>query len=317
MKTGFARPARVGGIACAVAAVALPALFTASAEEGAVLSSTKRPEIHFTPVHIKRNPDGSPKRSPQSAVITKNWSGYIVRGFQTGELYTSASANWTVPTVTYYQNNPGFALESSASWVGIGGACADASYLTQAVCDDKDRTLIQVVTAQKATPTGTEYVAKYEMLPAPAVTIPITINPGDRIAASVQCIANCSNPATILDPTQTQTWTLSLSNETTGSGWQQIVTYASRELSAEWIEEAPTQTGVGILPLAYFDIANFGPHLEANGKVPKLSVSENGFEMQNPYGLWANPSDAERGQNGEFNVCWYNADPSGTDCLVP
>ncbi len=191
---------------------------------------------------------------------------------------------------------------------GVFGACADDSYLTQAVCDDKDHTLIQVVTARRATPTDTEYVAKYEMLPNPPVTIPIPISPGDRISGAVQCVANCASA--------TQTWTLSMIDETTGYSWEQTVTYASRELSAEWIEEAPSASG-GILPLADFDMAMLGPHLEANGKVPKLTLSENGFEMGDPYGQWANPSDAERGQNGEFNVCWYDANPAGTDCLVP
>ncbi|HJU17000.1 MAG TPA: G1 family glutamic endopeptidase [Stellaceae bacterium] len=311
MKTVLARPARATSFACMVAAVTLPTLSSATAGEKPGLSPLKGSEMSFAPAQIQLNPDGSVMRGPRSAIVTKNWAGYIIRYVQTGELYTSVSASWMIPTVIYYFHDPSFALEASSIWVGIGAACLDNSYLTQATCDNKDHSLIQVVTAQQATPTGTTYVAKYEMLPNPAVTIPITVNPGDRVTGSVRCVADCSSA--------TQTWALALTNETTGAVWgPQNFAYASRESSAEWIEEAPSASA-GILPLADFDVASVGVQMEANGKTPMLTLQDNGMIMMNPWGQWAKPSQSDPGQSGlfAFGVCWYDSAPGSIPCLSP
>lgn len=307
MKTVLARSLRMAGIAGAIVAVVLPALSATGQEAGPAPAEITAPDIGSAPVEIQHNADGTPKRGPQAAIETNNWAGFAIRSFQTGEAYTSVSASWTVPKVTYY---PGFNLEISWEWVGVGGVCLDFSTLA-GPCDNKDRTLIQVATVERATPTGPIYLARYEMLPASAVTIPgVAIQPGDRVSGSVQCIADCSSP--------TQTWLISFANQTTGQSWQQIFPYASLEASAEWIEEAPHQRlpdGTSqLVPLADFDMTALGPQVMANGQIPTLNMPQNGFEMVNPWGQWANPSQSALGRNGFFNVCWYGTAPGPIPC---
>lgn len=289
MKIAFARPVRIVGLACGFV-LALSAFHHAG--------SAQPPQIGLAPVHVLRNPNGTVAHGLRLQTLSGNWSGYAVRHWQTNARYTSAQASWTVPSVTYF---PGFSLEDSATWVGIGGMCTDQQ------CDDTDHTLIQVVTVQKATASGVAYAAKYEMIPHPPVTIPVAIAPGDRVSAQVQCVAHCTSTSS------KQSWALSFTDETTGAAWgPQIFTYASAELSAEWIEEAPSSEG-GVLPLADFATATLNPEFGANGQTPSLTVSANGIEMRDPYGQWANPSDP----NGAFNVCWDAADPAGTACPTP
>lgn len=310
MKTGCARLARAGGIACAVAAVVLPALSAAGQEAEPAPSEITEPDIRSAPVEIQRNADGTPERNSQAAIVSTHWAGFAVRYAQTGEAYTSASASWMVPKVTYY---PGFDLEVSWEWVGVGGTCLDDSVLV-GPCDNQDKTLIQVATVERVTPTGITYLARYEMLPAAAVTVPgVAIHPGDRVSGSVQCIADCSSPM--------QTWLISFANQTTGQSWQQSFTYASLESSAEWIEEAPRQIFPDgtkqLLPLADFDMAALGPQVMENGQIPTLNMPLNGYVMVNPWGQWANPSQSALGQNGFFNVCWYGTTPGSIPCKGP
>lgn len=291
MRRRFTRAAGLGAL------LAITALGSLAARPAGLLP-VRQQIARFAPIEVRRNPDGSVARNSEYEILSRNWSGYILRNWQTGQHYTSASASWTVPAVTWF---PGYSLESSATWVGIGGACKDQQ------CDEKDNTLIQVVTAQRATASGSQYVAKYEMLPNAPVTIPITISPGDVVSAAVDCVSQCKNSK--------QNWALNITDETTGQSWgPQTFRYSSAELSAEWIEEAPSSSS-GILPLANFSIAKIGPQFAANGQTPSLSLSANGLEMKDPYGQWANPSDIATSAS-LFNICWYDADPT-TTCPAP
>ncbi|HZU89199.1 MAG TPA: G1 family glutamic endopeptidase, partial [Stellaceae bacterium] len=253
--------------------------------------------IRFAPIQAHRNPDGTLAQGSPFRFLSENWSGYIVYSRQAGERYASVEASWTIPSVTY---RPGFSLEVSAIWVGIGGMCASRQ------CDQKDSTLIQLVTVQKAAAAGITYKAKYQMIPNPPGDIPIPIKPGDRITATVACVARCASDQ--------QSWALSMTNDTTGAAWGPYTfDYRSSELSAEWIVEAPSSSG-GVMPLADFDMATLGPQFGANGHIPSLTPAVNGIAMRNPYGQWASPS-APDGRG--FNVCWYGADPAGGACPDP
>jgi hypothetical protein len=81
------------------------------------------------------------------------------------------------------------------------------------------------------------------MLPASSRKIPLPINPGDSITAS---IAQQS-------PNQ---WTISMRDLTTSQNYQTNVTYASSLSSAEWIEEMPVQ-GRYFIPLDNFSSVQF------------------------------------------------------------
>lgn len=151
---------------------------------------------------------------------SNNWAGYIA----TGGTFTSVSGSWTVPQV----NTTG--TSSDATWLGIGGTASSH--------------LIQTGTQALANNNGqVSYQAWYEMLPANSQKIPLTINPGDSITASI--VQQSANQ-----------WTISLSDSTTGRNYQTTVTYAASLSSAEWIEEMPVR-GRTFIPLDNFGSVQF------------------------------------------------------------
>lgn len=151
---------------------------------------------------------------------SNNWAGYVA----TGGTFTSVSGSWIVPQV----NATG--TSSDATWVGIGGTTS--------------RDLIQTGTRAVVNSNGqVSYQAWYETLPANSRRIPLTINPGDSITASIaQQSAN--------------QWAISLRDITTGQNYQANVTYASSLSSAEWIEEMPV-LGRSFIPLDNFGSVQF------------------------------------------------------------
>jgi len=207
----------------------------AGASSPAIAGQARAGRKH-APVEVLRDVNGDPIRTSDGRLTSGNWSGYVVASYQTKEHYTAAQATWTVPTVTY----DGFEAWSS-SWIGIGGFCENKK------CEPEDETLIQLGTEQDAvSPSETDYYAWYEMLPYDSIPTSLVVNPGDVITASLSCAGACESP---------QSWTLSMTNETTSDSWSDVFSYESPELSVEVIEEAP-YSGV-ILPLADFDKATF------------------------------------------------------------
>jgi hypothetical protein len=123
------------------------------------------------PMEPKRNADGTFRRI-RNTIVTGYWSGYAVTA---SAPYASASATWQVPSVVYDGvPNPPYNEEAASHWVGIGGY--------------GDSTLIQLGTAGTVfTDRTTSYAAWYELYPAGAVGLPNPVQPGDIIAASLQC----------------------------------------------------------------------------------------------------------------------------------
>jgi hypothetical protein len=240
------------------------------------------------PAEFYQNPDGSIRRFHNS-IVTSIWSGYAVNG---APPYSSASATWQVPSVTYDgAPNPPYNEEAADNWVGIGG--------------DGDSTLIQLGTSGTVFTNGaTSYGAWYELYPAGAVGISNPVKPGDIITASLQCTAACS-------PSSVQTWQLTLTNATAGWTWSQSFQYQSTMASAEWILEAP-QVG-GVVPLPDYVQTTFDP-VEANGQNPNLSLSANGVIMQDPYGETSNPSAPVNGNI--FSTCWGAIGAAPTPCTA-
>jgi hypothetical protein len=255
---------------------------------GPIAAQTATPPERLThrPMELQRNADGSIKRGLRNTTVTAYWSGYAATA---SAPYTSASGTFQVPTVSY--SGSGHSYEDSALWVGIGG--------------DGDSTLIQLGTEQLVTSSGAaSYYVWYELYPAATVYLGHTVNPGDIITASLQCTAACS-------PGSVQTWQLTMTNETAGWTWTQSVQYQSSMASAEWITEAPWDSG-GELPLDDFVQATFDP-VSANGANPNLTLAANGIQMADPYGETSNPSDPVGGS--AFSTCWGLA-PSYTPCTA-
>jgi peptidase A4-like protein len=247
---------------------------------------------HYT-IQVRRRTDGRVARNLQNQIVTNNWSGYVVANFVTGQIYTSAQGTWVVPTVTYF-SDPHFSAEYSSSWVGIGGFCENAN------CTVADNSLIQLGTEQDASSSRTRYYAWYEALPSPIKKIPMSISPGDTITVSLQLISAGK---------KSQSWMLRMEDTTAAQSWSTTLNYNSSQLSAEWIEEAPSSSG-GILPLAdYGPSAAVSPApafdlgLTSSGS-PSLTPSQ-GLVMNDPWGQTSNPSSVDSDSDG-FNTCWGN-----------
>ncbi len=223
-------------------------------------------------------PTGSLAPAPSTQLNeTFNWAGYAIESFLTGDIYTSAQGSWVVPASTFVNaanvttSGMDAGTEASSNWVGIGGTCTDAT------CASSDPSLIQLGTESDAFNDGSHnYFAWYELLPANSVTIsdqnnnPLPVSPGDVITASVQCVASCG-PGT-------QTWVLSMVDKTQGWTFTQDFSYASSLLSAEWIEEAPSDDNNNVFPLADFGQSSF-TSTSANGANPNLNYLLDGIAM--------------------------------------
>jgi hypothetical protein len=270
------KPNLVRGLCAAVFAVAVAS--------GAAAAQTNEPSVRLThpPMQPYRNADGSFKRL-RGTVTTSSWSGYAVTA---AAPYTSASATWQVPNVSYDGGNTPYGYEYVFNWVGVGG--------------DGDGTLIQLGTESVVSTAGAvSFYTWYELYPAVTEPAGLTVKPSDIVTASLQCTAACS-------PAQTQTWQLTISDDTTGAAWTQSFQYQSSMASAEWITEPPYYNG--FLPLADYDQATFDP-VEANGTNPNLSLSANGIIALDQWGQTSNPSAPTNGD--VFSTCW------GSGSLTP
>ncbi len=146
-------------------------------------------------------------------MTSPDWSGYSVSTDLKSPQpkVTEISATWTIPKVT-----PSSGTSFSAAWIGIGG--------------QYDQTLIQVGTQHDSSRGSASYAAWYELLPDYPVTInQLTIKPGDTISASVSLTNAASG-----------TWTITITDVTTGRTYTTTTTYDSSMLSAEWVVERPT-----------------------------------------------------------------------------
>ncbi|MDA8145943.1 MAG: G1 family endopeptidase [Thermaerobacter sp.] len=165
----------------------------------------------------------APGGAVRGTLESLNWAGYVV----TAPHDTAVSATWQVPAVTP-PPDPGY----SATWVGIGGFQAG------------DRTLIQAGTLQEVVNGRERYLAWWETLPRPMVTIPMTVAAGDRMSVAVTHLKGRRWRFTVQDVTRAETF-------------RKVVHYRSKEASAEWIEEDPAGGNLQLLPLADFGAATF------------------------------------------------------------
>jgi hypothetical protein len=233
---------------------------------------------------VLRNADGAVERVFGYA-LSSNWSGYAQDNYLTNATYTSASFEWTVPSVKFVRK--GLELQQASSiWVGIGGDCEDSA------CSKVDSSLIQLGTEQDANIFGkTNYYPWWEVLPAAETLIAEPVEPGDQMTASLACVANCKSHAI-------QLWTLKMQDLTQGWTFSKKVLYASSLLSAEWIVEAPFSGG--ILPMANFGTATLSAALE-DSLNPGL-IAAQAIYLEDPKGQTTSVSTPSGGD--AFNACW-------------
>ena len=140
--------------------------------------------------------------------VSSNWAGYVV----SGTTFTSVTGTWVQPEIDCTSTGS----SASAFWVGLGGNTDGSNALEQAgtgaECDENG-----VAT----------YYAWYELVPAPSITIPMAIEPGDTITTTVTVVGTKV--------------TLQVTDVTTGKTVTKVKRMAAPDTSsAEWVAEAPS-----------------------------------------------------------------------------
>ena len=202
---------------------------------------------------------------------SSNWSGYAV----TGSGFSTITGSWTVQTAA-----PSKKPTYSSQWIGIDGF--------------NNSNLIQTGTESDYTNGSAHYAAWWEILPAPETVIPsLPVRPGDHMSA------------TITKGTGTS-WTITISDDTTGQSFSTVQNYTGPQTSAEWVEEAPT-VGGHIATLANYGLTTFDPGT-VNGASPALNASESGVMVQNHKRV-STPSNPDSDADG-FNMQYGNTVPA-------
>jgi hypothetical protein len=157
-----------------------------------------------------------------TATSSFNWSGYADTT-STHQAFTNVSGTWTTPSVTCSPED-----QVTSNWVGLDGF--------------NSNTVEQLGTVSwcfQGTPT---YFTWFEMFPAGLTEVGTSLQPGDKIAASVTRSGT--------------TYTLKLTDSThTANSFTKTRTCALAtcpDTSAEWISERPSFS-IGIAPQAHYN----------------------------------------------------------------
>lgn len=148
----------------------------------------------------------------------------------------------------------------------------------------------QTGTLAECNGTTAEYYGWYEMYPDPMYTFGRTVSPGDVLTATV-----------VSDGTDTDTFTLTLSDV---GKWtdRTMQTLAGAELgSAEVITEAPS-SGVGVLPLADFGVADYSEAMVNDGLLTSSTSGIESITMVNSRGQAESTPSAI--SDGAFSDTW-------------
>jgi hypothetical protein len=166
-----------------------------------------------------------------NTITSSNWSGYAAHGG--GVRFRDATGSWQQPAVTCSTGTASY----SSFWVGIGGYSLTSDALEQAG------------TETDCNSDGTyTLTAWYQLVPAPARTIKMKVEPGDRIIANVRVIGHRITVA-MADTTRAEYFGRTITDHTVD------------DASAEWIAEAPSDCTTSgtctALPLADFGNVKF------------------------------------------------------------
>lgn len=179
---------------------------------------------------------GTAVNSSSGTGTSYNWSGYVA----SDRSFTSIGSSWNISSAISPSANT-----AEATWIGIGGVTSND--------------LIQVGTQTIINSAGQiTYQAFYEMLPSDSVSIPVTINAGDSVTATVS-------------QQSTGQWSIYFIDNNNGQSYQTTLQYNSSLSSAEWIEEMPTNASAN----SFIPINNFGSRYFYNASTTKNGVSEN------------------------------------------
>jgi hypothetical protein len=220
-----------------------------------------------------------------------NWAGYAIRHRRP---FTSVTGRWVQPTAICSDANPTF----SAFWLGLGGFEDNASAVEQTGT---------LANCQGGVP---YYRAWYELYPKPPVYVPIAINPGNVLSATVTV-----NKTTVL---------VRLKNVSTGKLFTKKLKMTHPDVgSAEWVAEAPTGCdylgNCSTLPLTNFGTVAFSRSSASvkghKGRISDPTWAETTIELHgdldNPSQPGANAIPGALGvDGGSFAITWQQPAPA-------
>jgi len=211
------------------------------------------------------------RTSTSTGWSASNWSGYAKSGS-----YSSATAQWVVPSVSATTK-----ASYSSAWVGIDGFT--------------NSSLIQTGTESDYYNGAAHYNAWWEILPAAETPIgSITVRPGDVFTASIT-----KGSGSI--------WTITITDTTNGQSFTTQQSYSGPGASVEWIEEAPT-VGGRVAQLAHYSSPDTFDPGTANGGNPGLTANDAGVMVQSRRQV-STPSAPDSDTDG-FNMAYGSTAPA-------
>ena len=271
---------RIPAVGIAIALVGLTCGIAAASASAALRS-------HGQVIHIVK--PGLGANTNQS----NNWFGYNQGTLeQGGTMFHSISGDWTVPTASQHTAGTD---EFSSDWIGIGGGCVNAN------CTVTDSTLIQTGTEQDVSGGHASYSAWWEVIPAPSISINMTVGAGDHMHATIaETVANSN------------VWTITLKDVTRNETFTQTVPYTSTHATAEWIEETPLVIGTNAGFAALPNLTNTPFALgTVNGAPVRLSTPEQIQLVDSSGKVIGTPSGPDSDLDGFAACAW------ATSCPVP
>ena len=249
----------------------LPVRALAAATTATVLAGSLLGPAGAAAGAISHHPRISAGVTRNAGWASSNWSGYAKTG-----TFTRATGAWVVPSVAKSRK-----ASYSSQWVGIDGF--------------NNSSLIQTGTEADYYNGSAHYGAWWEILPAAETVIPsITVHPGDHMSASITKGSG-------------STWTISITDTTTGASFSTQKTYTGPGTSAEWIEEAPSVGGRVATLATYSSPDTFDPGT-ANGGNPGLTTADSGVMVQKRTQL-STPSNPDGDTDG-FNMAYGSTAPA-------
>jgi hypothetical protein len=251
--------------------VRLPVRALAAATTATVLAGSLLGPVSAAAGAISHHPRISAGVTRNAGWASSNWSGYARTG-----TYTRVTAAWVVPSVASSRK-----ATYSSQWVGIDGF--------------NNSNLIQTGTEADYYNGAAHYGAWWEILPAAETVIPsITVHPGDHMTASIVKGSGSS-------------WTITITDATTGVSFSTVKTYTGPGTSAEWIEEAPS-VGGRVAPLAHYSSPDTFDPGTANGANPGLTAADSGVMIQKRVQV-STPSLPDSDTDG-FNMAYGSSAPA-------
>lgn len=168
-----------------------------------------------------------PAAANASSLMSLNWSGYVLSAPR-GSIH-GVEGSWIVQRVQPEPNNT-----YSSQWVGIDGFSGGG--------------LIQTGTESDSIDHVPAYGAWAALASTGEVALPMTVRPGDVMAATVA-------------KGEGNVWTIALTDVTRHEDFATEVRYSTSETSAEWVEERPALASSGsssLSNLSYYRVAEFG-----------------------------------------------------------